>query len=59
MEIRLTHVSGLLNPYAIFDEIKDKKFDDFAVVKATIEDLTNKVAGSNKVSVFINKIGDS
>ena len=59
MELRLTYVSGLLNPYAIFDEIKDKKFDDFAVVKATIEDLTNKVAGSNKVSVFINKIGDS
>ena len=59
MELRLTYVSGLLNPYAIFDEIKDKKFEDFAVVKATIEDLTNKVAGSNKVCVFINKIGDS
>lgn len=59
MELRLTYVSGLLNPYAIFDEIKDKKFEDFAVVKDTIVDLTNKVAGSNKVSVFINKIGDS
>jgi len=59
MELRLTYVSGLLNPYAIFDEIKDKKFEDFNVVKDTIVDLTNKVAGNNKVSVFINKIGDS
>jgi len=59
MELRLTYVSGLLNPYAIFDEIKDKKFEDFNVVKDTIVDLTNKVAGNNKVCVFINKIGDS
>ena len=37
-----------MDPYAIFEDLKDKRFSDFNEVKKTIENLTEKVAGNNK-----------
>ena len=35
-------------PWAVFEEVKGKKFEDFDKVRDTIEELTDKVAGSNR-----------
>ena len=40
-------------PYAIFEEIKGKKFTDFAEVKQNIITLTDKIAGAKKNIVDI------
>lgn len=48
LELRLVHSIDSDKPYAIFDAYPDKKFNDFSTVKKTIEDLTDKVAGSKK-----------
>ena len=46
LELRLVHLQDhTAKPWAIFEEIKGKKFFDFQEVKKTIEDLTDKVAG--------------
>jgi len=37
-----------MKPYAIFEEIKDRKFTDFPEVRNQINILTDKVAGSKK-----------
>ena len=34
-------------PYAIFEEIKGERFDDFDIVREKIQMLTDKVAGKN------------
>lgn len=39
---------GKIQPWAIFDEIKDQKFTDFDLVRQKIEYLTDQVAGANK-----------
>jgi len=50
LELRLVHVAHGQNekPYAIFDRYKDKKFTNFDEVRATIEKLTDEVAGASK-----------
>ena len=35
-------------PWAVFEEVKGKKFEDFSKVRDTIEELTDKVAGKNR-----------
>lgn len=35
-------------PWAIFDEIPGQKFEDFLTVRAKIDELTDKIAGSQK-----------
>lgn len=40
------HYSDNSEPWAEFEEIKGQKFTDFEKVKQTINDLTDKVAGS-------------
>jgi len=42
-----------MKPYAEFDEIKGKKFENFDEVKAKIVELTEKIAGKNKGIVNI------
>jgi len=50
LEMRLSHIPEEQNikPWAIFEEIKDKKFYDFNEVQKAICDLTDKVCGSDK-----------
>lgn len=50
LEMRLINVSKaqVEKPYAIFEEIKGEKFEDFDVVREKIIYLTDKVAGDNK-----------
>ena len=50
LEMRLCHIPEEKNikPWAVFEEIKDKKFNDFKEVQQTIIDLTDKVCGSDK-----------
>jgi len=48
LELRLHHLQDNCEPWATFDEIKDKQFKDFKEVRSTIELLTDKVAGKNR-----------
>jgi hypothetical protein len=50
LEMRLSHIpeERKIKPYAVFEEIKDKKFFDFNEVQKAICDLTDKVCGSDK-----------
>lgn len=45
--MRLRHLHDTAQPWAIFEEVKGKKFTDFNEVRKTIEELTDKVAGAN------------
>ena len=47
MELRLSH-QACAEPFALFEELKGKRFTNFAEVKQTIVQLTDKVAGVNK-----------
>jgi GTP-binding protein EngB required for normal cell division len=47
LEMRLRHLHDTAQPWAIFEEVKGKKFTDFNEVRKTIEELTDKVAGAN------------
>jgi len=51
--MRLHHLHDDAKPWAVFEEIKGKKFEDFEVVRQTIVDLTDKVAGTNGAIVDI------
>lgn len=53
LELRLTYVpkEKLSHPCGVFEEIPDSKFTDFTIIKANIERLTDKVAGSKKAIV--------
>ena len=42
------HFDENIKPYAIFKEIKDKKFTNFEEVRDTISMLTDKIAGATK-----------
>jgi len=53
LEMRLVHEFKKMEPYAIFEEIPNKKFTDFQEVKKNIEELTDKVAGGSKNIVDI------
>jgi dynamin 1-like protein len=55
LELRLTHIQeGIdVKPFAYFEELKGQKFTDFTVVRQKIEELTDKLAGSNKNIVDI------
>ena len=49
LEMRLVHLPEAdSKPYAIFDVNKSKKYTDFRKVTKKINDLTDKVAGTNK-----------
>ena len=50
LEMRLCHIPEEQNnkPWAVFEELKDKKFYDFKEVQKTIIDLTDKVCGLDK-----------
>lgn len=48
LELRLKHTITADKPWAVFKEIKDKKFTDFKEVEQMISYLTDKVAGKNK-----------
>ena len=49
LELRLVHLQDSTSkPWAVFDEVKGKKFFNFEEVRQTIEDLTDKVAGLKK-----------
>ena len=46
--MRLNHSRAEIKPWAKFEEVPDKKFENFDQVKATIEMLTDKVCGQDK-----------
>ena len=49
LEMRLTHLTDLCKPWAVFpEEIPNQKFTDFKEVRHQIEVLTDKVCGKNK-----------
>lgn len=48
LELRLHHLQENTEPWAVFDEVKGKKFTDFKEVRTTIEQLTDKHAGVKK-----------
>lgn len=49
LELRLNYVpESETKPYGVFEEIKGEKFFDFDVIRTKIEELTDKVAGTNK-----------
>jgi vacuolar protein sorting-associated protein 1 len=49
LEMRLNHLyEDDAKPWATFDELPGQKFTDFKKVTAAIEELTDKVAGTNK-----------
>lgn len=48
LELRLVHTRDNYEPYAVFDAYPDKKLKNFSEVKKTIEELTDKVAGTSK-----------
>jgi GTP-binding protein EngB required for normal cell division len=48
LELRLHHLQENTEPWAVFEEVKGKKFKDFIEVRKTIEELTDKTAGINK-----------
>jgi len=53
LELRLHHLQEDTEPWAVFDEVKGKKFTNFIEVRKTIEELTDKTAGENKNIVDI------
>lgn len=48
LELRLNHVHDIIEPWAKFEEVPNKKFTDFSEVKDTINFLTDKVCGTSK-----------
>lgn len=52
LELRLVHVSGVPKPYAIFEENKTEKIDNFEIVKQKIISLTDRDAGHRKGIIF-------
>jgi len=46
--LRLNHVHDIIEPWAKFEEVPNKKFTDFSEVKDTINFLTDKVCGTSK-----------
>lgn len=48
LELRLHHLQENATPWAVFEELKDKKFTNFVEVRKTIEELTDKTAGEKK-----------
>ena len=48
LELRLVHTSEKTIPKAVFDEIPGKEFTNFSEVKKSINELTDKIAGTNK-----------
>lgn len=49
LELRLVHLHNQSEaPWAVFDEIPNKRFTDFNEVRKGIEDLTDKIAGVKK-----------
>ena len=54
LELRLNHLHDEnTKPWAIFDEIPNKKFQDFNEVRNSINMLTDKIAGTKKNIVDI------
>ena len=46
LELRLVHLHDPgVKPWAVFEEVKGKKFFNFEEVRQTIEQLTDKMAG--------------
>ncbi len=48
LELRLHHLQEDTEPWAVFEEVKGKKFTNFTEVRKTIEELTDKTAGQKK-----------
>ncbi len=49
LELRLIHLhDSTAKPWAVFEEVKGKKFYNFEEVRQTIEMLTDKMAGVKK-----------
>lgn len=49
LEMRLNHLyEDDAKPWAKFEEVPGEKFTDFSKVRDTIEELTDKIAGTNK-----------
>lgn len=48
LELRLNHASELIEPWAKFEEVPNKKFTNFQEVKETINFLTDKICGQKK-----------
>eukprot|EP00826_Nyctotherus_ovalis_P021090 TRINITY_DN1673_c0_g2_i6.p1 TRINITY_DN1673_c0_g2~~TRINITY_DN1673_c0_g2_i6.p1 ORF type:complete len:637 (+),score=196.13 TRINITY_DN1673_c0_g2_i6:159-2069(+) len=48
LELRLHHLQDNTEPWAVFEEVKGKKFRNFTEVRKTVEELTDKTAGTNK-----------
>ena len=49
LELRLVHVDDpAQKPYGVFAEDPNTKYTDFDKIRAKIEELTDKVAGTNK-----------
>ena len=48
-----SHIQEKAQPWAIFEEVKSKKFTNFNEVRHTIEELTEKTAGNSKNIVDI------
>ena len=46
--MRLNHASELIEPWAKFEEVPNKKFTNFQEVKETINFLTDKICGQKK-----------
>jgi vacuolar protein sorting-associated protein 1 len=48
LELRLNHSQEEIKPWAKFEEVPNKKFENFQEVKDTINFLTDKVCGKSK-----------
>lgn len=48
LELRLHHLQDEAEAWAVFEEIKDKRFTNFSEVRKSIEELTDKTAGAKK-----------
>lgn len=48
LELRLHHTPDNTEPWAMFEEVPNKKFTDFTMVRQTIDFLTDKVCGKSK-----------
>ena len=53
LELRLHHLQEDAEPWAVFEEVKGKKFTSFTDVRKMIEELTDKTAGEKKNIVDI------
>lgn len=48
LELRLHHLQENTEPWAVFEEIPNKKFTNFFEVRKGIDEVTDKIAGSKK-----------